>query len=626
VYVWWARYAGAEGLAVLGTGGRPAVVGALAMLSEVTGASSLEVAGAIGPVLAATVGLAAGALVETALGPNRARSTVAAVLTGTFVCVLVAGYFSTLAFGALFLAALALLAVDLQNDPADRRARVIGGAAAMLTAAGLSHPLFVPLGVGVLAGSAIALVPAWRREASARIPVFRRGLARLVAAITAGGALTVAGLPILGGTGFEVDTSRDSALRRLGLGNQLLDSYQRKLRDDLSWYRAGVVFGAAAQAFLPSHRDEQRPWILMSIRTAGDHGRLFWGAMAAWLAVSAGGVLALALDLPVPGHRLTLFCLPLPLLGAVGLWRSSRNVRTSRARGWILGGGAALFAAVSWIQWADQGELIRPEAVWQARTAGLAMANQPPGTPLIAIIDLPANNPGIEVIRSANILRGGVPAGRVQDVYLFAGTVADFRAGRPTVEPGEEHDRLSADSWRRIRPLMGKSPVVLSLQALAPMAFRQMIVLPEVTARRETYRIGPGVVVLPGFTGREHGSPSRPLLGDRLTEIGAGPFSPWTPVWLGLSVLAGLFLIGAPWAQAIVGTEAILSRVWLWPAFGLGALSLASVATDLAGFRLSEGGGPIAVGLAVGGGLIALAAARWTRVGRGATRAGRPGD
>jgi hypothetical protein len=606
VYVWWTRYAAAEGLQALGPGGRAGTVGLVATLAGVTGISAAASTAAIGAVLAATVGLSAGALVAASLGHDRRRFVLAVLFTGTFLSVLVAGYLSTLAFGMFLVATLAVLASDLRRGEAEGpNARSTPLAVGLFAAAGLCHPLFLLLGWVVLAGCVVALLPAWRRDATAGIPWTRRGLTRISGAALGGGLVTIATLPLMfGAVGLE--TSRDAVLRRLGLGDRVTESYQRKLRDDFSWYRAVVVLGLAALPFVRRRSDRPSPGQRLSLGgTPTDSESLFWGALVAWLVATAVGVVGLLVGVALPGHRLALFCLPLPLLAAMGLAR----VRDSHGanRGVVALGvlSAAAFLAVNWIQWWDQPTLAPPEAAAQSRVAGDVLGRQSPGTPLILILDPRTSAPGIQVVRATNFVRAGVPASRVPDVHAFVGSLSDFLAGRPTILGREEHDRLSTDAWDSVRPLVSRSPVAVVLEAFDHAGYRTAIELPDVRSAPERFRPGSGVVMVPGFTGRSvTGPPDVGATSTGLTEPGAGPFSPWTPVLLAPLLLALLSLVGAPWVLwSLPPLTGSLARIALAPALGAGAVTLASVVVDAAGLRLGEGGAQVSFALAALGGL-----------------------
>ena len=82
VYIWWARRTGALGMRAMQAGGRPAIVGAMASLSDGLHLPMVAVATSIGPALAASVGLAMAAFADIALGADRLRFAFVALFTG----------------------------------------------------------------------------------------------------------------------------------------------------------------------------------------------------------------------------------------------------------------------------------------------------------------------------------------------------------------------------------------------------------------------------------------------------------------------------------------------------------------------------------------------------------------
>jgi hypothetical protein len=617
VYVWWSRFAGATGLGGMGTAGRAGLVGLLATLSRTTAVPVAWVAAAAGPVLGASVAFAAGALVEATLGPDRLRFVLVVMLVGAFLSLMVAGYLSTLAFGAAFVGALATLGSGLgRASPAgdgapkgdlDRGAggrgdlgrgarrrgpggwATVVGAAALIGAAGLAHALFLLLAAAVLAGALVALLPATAAQRAAGVPLPRTAGGRVVLASAGGLAVTGAGLlSALRRASPAPDTSRDSVLRRTGLRVLVEESYRRKLRHDFRWYRIVTVLGLAAVGVAARPRLEpahgRRGWRAWAERLrARPRPALLWGAILAWAAVTAGGVVALVAGLPAPGQRLAAFCLPLPILGGIGLAALPRG-RLGRPWGVAAAAlGVALFVAVGEMAWVQE-PLVSPAALAQSREAGAALAATPRGSPLILVADDRGDKPALLLTRYANYLRDGVPGDRVPDVRVFPGTAADLLAGRPTLTGRPEHDRLANDAWRRIRPLLARRPLVVAIRAFDPRPFR--------SAPPGSRAIAPGVLAL--VPGRWCGAGC----GRAGAAVGAGPASPWLPVWLSPVLLAMLGALGLSWSTLAMPGRPLLVRLSVAPAFGVAALSLGSVAADAVGLRLAGAGGWVALALA----------------------------
>ncbi|MFN2591038.1 MAG: hypothetical protein ABR518_09750, partial [Actinomycetota bacterium] len=559
VYEWWARHAGAAGLGDLGTGARAGIVGPIAVLSTVTGVVEAEVVAALGPVLAAIVALAAGALVEVVWGRSAGRFALTVVLTGMYLSLMAPGYFSTLAFGAAFMAGMVMLVVAIDDETTWIS---IVAASLLFGVAGLSHTLFLALGAVVVGGGAVALVAPSRRALRDGVRWTRTPLPRVGAAIVGGLAVVAGGLGLMGslvgltGSDAVAVTARDTLLRRLGFHGFLEDSYRRKLIHDFPWYRALTVLGAVTAPFasrrarrtlLRETRDDiEEPRSGRAV-DGPTRSRFFWGAIGAWLVVTAVGMLGLAMGFGTPGQRLAAFCLPLPILAAVGLWSAlGEEPRPGRAvRATVIAGITAVYVVVGWMAWNQQRPLATPAAVEQARATGEALGAQTEGTPLVVVVDNRGDKPSLFVVRALNYVRAAVPAARIPDVHVFVGSAGDFVAGRPTLTGQHEHDAIARSFWRGVRPLLRDRPLVVSLQGFDPNGFRAAGSLAGAT------RVAPGVVTLPGFGG----DPCAPECAPRassLTEPGGGPFGPPAPVWIGVLVLLVLGLIGLPWAWSVL--------------------------------------------------------------------------
>jgi hypothetical protein len=586
VYVWWARYAGAAGIGGLGTRPRPAISGLIATLARVTGIPASGIAEALGPILAASLALAAGALVLACLGQDRRRFVLTVVLTGSFLSLMVSGYLSTLAFGTAFVAALAV-AAERADRPGGLDAGTMATIAGLVAAAGLFHLQFLVFAGAVAAGVVIALAPAARRDMAAGRPASRTAAARVAGAMAAGAALAVAGFAAVGGGPHAPETSRDAVLRRAGLGGSLVKSYRRKLLHDFPWFRALTTAGLAATALRGSFPPRLRALRGRWFETRDLRALILAGAVASWLIVTIAAVVALRLGIGAPGQRLAAFCLPLPILAAMGL---ARLVGARRA---LAAAGVVLFVVVGWLAWGGQRPLVTRAAVVQARAAGADFGRTAPGTPLVVVMDDLSDKPGLFITRYENYLRDEVPAARVPDVHVFVGTPTDYLAGRPSLTGQREHDALALMSWADVRTLPAGRTLAMAIEAFDPRRYAEVLALPGAT------RVAPGVAALPGRSGVPCGSacPRDPAL----TEPGAGPLSPWLPVWLAPALLVLLGLVGHPWTRLALSGSESSTMMALSPAFGLAALSLAAVLCDVAGLELSGPGGWAALAVAASG-------------------------
>ncbi len=595
VYIWWARLGGAAGLGPLGTGARPAAVGLVAALGGGASSGAAAVAEALPPVLAVAVALAASTFGLTSVRHSRQQLAFvfASGFVGVFLSYLVPGYLSTVAFLTGFAGMLAV--VNLSAGSGGAGPFLLAGA--LLAAAGLFHPLFLLLGAGISAGAALALVPAWRDARRASAPFGSTVLGRMSLAWAL--ALPAVGLGLLAsgaGTAANVDTSRDSVLRRVHLGNLLRDSYMRKLHHDVPWWRSAtaVLLPLTALPLLskgPARDPAER-----------ERGAMFWGAMAAWLLITLAGVgLLLLAGSAAPGQRLFVVCLAFPLLAGLGL--SGLRFRSRALTVVAAALGAGLFLAALGSYWWSSRPLVTPTQTLEARAAGEALGALRAGTPLIVVADDRSDKPALFLTRYANVVRGAVPAARVPDVHLWVGTPADFLRNRPTLTGNQEHDRMSAMYRQEAQPSLRHSPLVVAIRSFDGGGYAAAAALPG------SKLLAPGVVVLPGYPG-EPRPPGAPAQAAGLTEPGAGPLSPWLPVWLAPLLLLGFGLTGWPWIRLALRAAAGSHALALAPAVGIAALGLGAALADAVGIRLSSPGGTAAMVVVA---LIGWAALAWSR-------------
>jgi len=583
VYVWWGRHAASSGIGGLGTGARPLMAGLLATLATLIRQPVAAVAPSLAPVMAAALGLCTAVLVAAAFGRERSRFALVAGLTGAYLALLVPGYLSTLAFGEMFVAALAVLADTLIAE--DRPWRPATAAAVLIGAAGLAHALFLFLAAAVLAGALTILFPSWWRSRH-EVPLLRSGFGQVAASSFGGLAAAGGGLVLAaGGPAFVLDTSRDALLRRIHLPSLVTNSYLRKLHHDFPWWRTLAV---AALALTTATR--RRPRLPRS-----EAARLAWGALAAWLAVTIGAVVLLFAGVAAPAQRLAAFCLPLPVLAATGLHRALQGHGVRRA---LAAAGVVLFVVVAWLAWGGQQPLVSPTAVAEARTAGHVFGVAAVGTQLVLVMDVPGDKPSLFVTRAANYLLDEVPAGRVPDVRVFVGSAADYLLGRVTLTGQVEHDRMATDYFRSVFDVPAAERIAVEIKAFDPNGYAAAANLPGAPF------VSPGVAVLPGAQHLGCGLARCTQFAD-LGTPGAGPFSPWLPVWLAPLLLLLLTAVGLPWARAVLPSRPLGTLTALAPAFGLAAIGLASIVCDAAGLRLGHAGGFVAGAVAFGAGLLA---------------------
>ncbi|HEY1331558.1 MAG TPA: hypothetical protein VGH10_08810 [Actinomycetota bacterium] len=624
VYTWWSRFAGAAGLGGLQTGARPGIVALPAALAGVLRQPVAAIVAALGPVFVVACALGVGAWIWLALGADRLRFVLAGVLTAAFLSILLDGYLSTLAFGSGLIAAMAVLGHALATAA---RGRIAWGpallAGGLLGAAGLFHPQLLPLGAVVVAGGAAGLAWAWRRPAdrpagALRAAALTIGLAAIVALALVGAGLLLSRGPDLG----LVDTSRDSVLRRFGLGAALRASYVSSLRSAFPWWRAALMLGLAATS-VPALLRMRRPATPgredgngeVEVDPAALPGRaLFLGAMAAWLLVSAGGVVLLLAGTSAPGQRLAAFCVPLPALAAIGLSDlASRGVAigSRRVSGVVVAAAlGVVFVVAVYPTWLLTHPRISPQALTQMAAAGREIGSQPANRALVLVMDDRSAHPALLVTRYENYLRSVVPPLRVPAVHVFLGSPAGYLDGLPGADGLPEHDRLARESLAGIRALHGPPPLAVVLQAIDPAGYRSAS---SISGSRV---LAPGVIALPPGLGGGRGPD-----GSGWTEAGPGPMSPWTVVWLGAVVLGIAGAVGAGWSVVAVRADGVVPVAALAPGFGMAAVAVAGVGIDAAGVRLADAGGFVAIGVALVLGVVAAATVRRGEAGSSATRA-----
>ena len=142
VYVWWSRLAGVAGLSDPSVGGRPLVVGMLAALSDFTTVPDVRLVAAIGPVLSLATSAAIACLVYEAFGHDRLGFVLTLLLVTFFSVSLVLGFYSTLAFAAVFFAGLTCLVDGLTRHGSGSAV----SAGLLIGLAVLAHPIFAVRG------------------------------------------------------------------------------------------------------------------------------------------------------------------------------------------------------------------------------------------------------------------------------------------------------------------------------------------------------------------------------------------------------------------------------------------------------------------------------------------------
>ena len=566
VYLWWTRLAGADGLSAVGV--RPGVPALAMVLRGSTRSSVVEALASTAVAGAVAVGLAAAALVGLGTASNvdrrdrRLRVFAAGALAGTFAVHLADGYLANLIQAALFLGAAAALCVGTRAGA--------NAAAALLAASALSHPQFFALSAAILALT--ALLTLVRRRPERRWQETEG--ARILAATAAGAAIAGAGFASMlwGPRPLHVDTSEDAFLRRAGLGDVL----RRQYRSRFTRHVARYVFPAQIPAAIVGIFDR-----------AGSLSRF----LGTWVAVFVIGVLGAVATSIIPAVRLVAFAYVLPILAGIGLIRFFRwGARRRRILAALaaIGLGVGIVSGAE-ITWNNTQPYISQKLLSRAAAAGrVAERAVPPGTPLVFVVDSPQRNEAFLGTRTMNVIRGGVPADRIRDVYGYVGSPDYYLHGLPTPGRDPTHRRMSRLYLRDVERA-GGHPIAFVL-APANRLFWDV-------AKLDGDVVSPGVVVL-----RPH-PPLGPSPAVTTPPPDAAASSGWRIALFSAAAVLLLFGIGFGWARAVVPGPAALG---LAPALGACAAILAAVVLDRIGVPLESWGAPLASALAGAGGYMVM--------------------
>jgi hypothetical protein len=522
-----------DGLTALGP--RPGAPALTLVVEGALGRTVVEAVAATEVTLGVAVGLAAAALLRSRT--TRTTWLLGAALAGTFAVHLAAGYLANLLEAVAFLGAAVALAAGT------RRGAVV--AAGSLGAAGLAHPPFLAVSVGILA---LTAATGWRRD--------RAQAVRVGAAVLGGGAL--AGLGLLAQVGglpaLEVDTSRDAFLRRAGLTSDLRAAFVDRFLHRWTRY---VQWASVPLAVMGLGADR------------GFVGRL----LRSWAAVTVVGVVAGLVTGWFPADRFVTYGFAIPILAAFGLvWLVHR---LAERRALALGAAAALTVAMfagAAIAWNRQEPFLSVEEVENATMANGFARTLDVGTPLVFLVNEPNESISFLATRAGNVLRAAVPPDRIRDVVVVVppldGEVPQERRAleRLTAADREDAERTS-----------GRPAAVFVLPRF------------DVDAIDDRQEV----------EGRNVFSP----LQLRLSPPPVDPLEPSSPGAIALSSLLAFLLLwvaGFGWARVAVADR--WSAASLAPALGAAALVVMGVAIDRVGMSLGRDGPAWLVSALAGGG------------------------
>lgn len=551
VYTWLARAAQATGLP-RGPGAGPGVPGLTVLMGALIGTDSLGTVTILGPVLAACCGLAAACLVESTLRPSAAGALAAAVLTGAFTAYLAGGWLANVAQVAVFLTAAAALSL------ARRSWRAVAAATGLVMAAGLTHRTFALVGLVILIPVVAAGIPAAVRDRRAGRPWRDTEAVRMTMALGGGAALSAGALAWLSlEPRIPGDTSQDGFFRRLGFRDLLIDRYRERLRGDLTRTAVPLVAGIGLAGVGATFGDRKGSRFLATL----------W---LSWAAITLGGIVVLAATSWGPPNRMLQFAFFIPLGGAVGAVELARRGRLGAVVAAIAVAAFVGFSMFGWFRQSPaftEGEL---DAVARAGSA-IAALDLDPGAPLVFVVDTDEPAAAYHVTRAGNLIRMGVPAGRIGDVRIAVGSPPDVLAGRVTRTGDREHDRIAAVYLREAEPILGRASTFL-IRPLNEAGW-------DPTLGRE---IAPEVLLL-----------SEPSTAGGSPIVGAADQSPdgydtGEIIWRSILALAVMAVIGGGWARWGLPERGRRAAASAAPSVGIAVAVAATVVADRLGVRPGE--------------------------------------
>jgi hypothetical protein len=524
-------------------GSRPGVPALALVLSGSLGLSVVQVTAALEVALGVGLGLASFATVRRS---GVAAATLAGLLAGTFGVHLAAGYLSNLAMAAAFIAAIALL------DGRTNRAAVV--AALALAGSGLAHPQFFLVGAVIL-GSAAAM--AWRSD---------RGEAfRIAGAALGGGALLGAGLLAVqvGPAPPDVDTSRDSFLRRAGLVSELRSAYLDRFIHRWTRYVQWLSVPLAIAGFGSPE---------------GTAGRV----LRSWFVVTVAGVALALVTGWLPADRFITFGFAIPILAALGVVRVWRWLRHRRALAVVVTGAMVIaMLAGSWIAWSRQEPFISEEEVSAVTDANPYVVEAVRDGMAIFSVNGTASELSFLATRAANLIRAAAPPERIRDVFVVVAPPEDPDASIERKALSRVTRQIVAEEATQRDP--DRQDVTFVVKAFDPIGYE------EASVEGGMRRIAPGVLVGP----------------DDLPEPSVTPIEslePLTPLGVTLASLAVLVVLGvAGYGWERVGIDDVLTSAAAASAVGAAVVIVAAVALDVFGVAIGGTPGAIAA-LALGGG------------------------
>jgi hypothetical protein len=286
--------------------------------------------------------------------------------------------------------------------------------------------------------------------------------------------------------------------------------------------------------------------------------------LVSWLVVTGIGVPLGAITGLYPPGRLLTFAFCVPLLAALGAgWLATRPRWLPRA---AAGAGVALLLWAGVHAWTSARVFVEDDVVRDLAGVVRATADDPPGTPIVFVVDR-AETPALFLATfTENLVRAAMPPERAADVAVFIGSVDDLLASGPGATGsaiGSPSQGPPAQAYsERARRALAESPdaVVVAM----PSVYDGPADDPRLTAFDPDASPPPGV------------APSSP-----------GPITAATAATFVL-----LTAIGLGWSRWAAGDLVLAAAIA--PAAGTATLAVAGLVLERIGVPMDGAAGPVA--------------------------------
>jgi hypothetical protein len=521
----------------------------------------LDGIGAIPADLApALLSLVAAVLLGLAAAVALARACPVAPWAVGAAVVLVATWGGTTRIASGYLANLLALTLFAGGVALALRPTVSWVAVAVAFAASLlAHPGLAPAWAAILLAWALVEGVARRdREPERAVRTIVAFLAAAVAVIAV----------VAWGLGLSLDDLED-----LGIARERFDERAAEIVD---WVQPGLVAAMAVVGIAVAALVRPEPRSRAAVRLG-----------TAWLVVCAAGLPLLALVPAVPGHRLVLLAVPVPLLGAWAIvggagWAADRLGRAAS----IAAAAAAVTVTVALIALVPfDGRVGRSTPSIGRAPPAIAgyLAAADVHVPVVLVMDPPDRLGLLAWKARLNAVRALAPDDLLLRIVAYVGDERTLAAGRPT--GGDDLTEAVSDrTWPSVREVLEEPHVVLIVRPWAR---------DETWMRVEERAVDDDVAV---------------VLGPRPSGAVAPVAVPSSPPLAAVARIAGaiaiLAVLGLGWAQVLVAGDAV-EVLGLAPIAGLTIVVLGGIGVALLGADPGGPAGLVAVGVTSLAGFIA---------------------